>query len=112
MLSSSGMTGRGNRVHWKRFSIGEINPGRPTSPMLGGAEEFVKPAAEMPARLDRDGAGTGNVGSHHLKEDRVGALHAVRHDDNGDAAHLQRRAQPERQARAGIDVAVFRACAP
>src|SRR5205823_1594166 len=68
-------------------------------------EEFVKPAPEMPARLDHDGARLADIDPHHLEEDRVGALHAMRHDHDGDAADYQCRARSEREPRPGIDAA-------
>src|SRR6267154_5957852 len=41
------------------------------------AKEFVKAAAEMPPRFDHDRTRPADVEPHHLKEDRVGALHPV-----------------------------------
>src|SRR5579885_2154763 len=59
----------------------------------------------MAARLDRDDPRRGDVEAHHLEEHRVGALGAVRHDDNRDAADAERRARAEGEPYPGIDAA-------
>src|SRR6516225_9069524 len=69
------------------------------------SKEFVEAATEMPPRLDDHRAGPGDIEPHHLEKDRIGALHAMRNHDDGDAADLERGAGPELQPKSGIDPA-------
>ena len=69
------------------------------------AEELIKAAAEMATRLHHDDADGGNVDAEGLEEYRIGALIAVRQDNDGDPVQCQRRGLADVERIVGIDAA-------
>src|SRR5262249_59237069 len=80
-------------------------PGEMDSDDLPGRKELVETAAEMAARFDDDRARPAEVETHHLEKDRIGALHPVRDDDDGDSADPEGGAGTELEPQSGIDAA-------
>src|SRR6185503_12815169 len=74
--SSSGITGRGRRVHSKRASIGEVRPGRSTSTIWSGPKNSSKPPRKWPRDLTTTERAPAM--SSPIISKKIGAAHCTR----------------------------------